>query len=63
MTTSKLVFAPLSTEHHDDPYDTYRRLRDEAPRYCREQYNLFFDTPSRLDGAASAVHRSDGMSL
>lgn len=26
-------FDPYSYEHHEDPYPTYRRLRDEAPAY------------------------------
>lgn len=26
-------FDPFSYEHHEDPYPTYRRLRDEAPAY------------------------------
>ena len=28
-----LVFNPFGFSHHDDPYVTYRRLRDEAPCY------------------------------
>lgn len=31
MTPSKLVFDPFSSEHYDDPRDTCRRMRDEAP--------------------------------
>jgi hypothetical protein len=61
MRTSTLVFDPLSAEHYDDPYETYRRMRNEAPVYCREQY--VFYTLSRHEGAASAVHRSEGKSL
>ena len=26
-------FDPYSYEHHEDPYPTYRRMRDEAPAY------------------------------
>jgi hypothetical protein len=31
MTTSKLVFDPFSEKFFHDPYETYRRLRDEVP--------------------------------
>jgi len=41
MTTSKLVFDPFSEEHYNDPYETYRRLRDEAPVYYSEQYDFY----------------------
>jgi cytochrome P450 len=41
MTTSKLVFDPFSAEYYDDPYETYRRLRDEAPVYYSEQYDFY----------------------
>ena len=41
MTTSKLVFDPFSEQHYADPYDTYRRLRDEAPVYYSEQYDFY----------------------
>src|SRR5271169_3632293 len=41
MTKSKLVFDPFSEEHFNDPYDTYRRLRDEAPVYYSEQYDFY----------------------
>ena len=59
MTTSKLVFDPFC--RYDDPCETYRRMRDEAPGYCREQHD--FCTPSRHEGVGRAVHRSEGMSL
>jgi hypothetical protein len=36
MTTSTLVFDPWAYEIHEDPYPTYRRLRDEAPVYFSE---------------------------
>jgi cytochrome P450 len=41
MTMSKLVFDPFSAEHYDNPYETYRRLRDEAPVYYSEQYDFY----------------------
>ena len=41
MTLSKLVFDPFSQEYFDDPFVTYRRLRDEAPVYYSEQYDFY----------------------
>jgi hypothetical protein len=38
MTTSTLVFDPFSEEFHHNPFDTYRRMRDEAPVYYAEQF-------------------------
>ena len=32
-----IEFDPLSADFFDDPYDTYRRLRDEAPVYYSER--------------------------
>jgi len=34
-------FDPLSEDFFDDPYDTYRWLRDEAPVYRNEQYGFW----------------------
>ncbi len=41
MTTSQLVFDPFSAEYYANPYETYRRLRDEAPVYYSEQYDFY----------------------
>lgn len=41
MTTSQLVFDPFSEEYYANPYNTYRRLRDEAPVYYSEQYDFY----------------------
>src|SRR4029453_8117980 len=32
---------PLSADYFDDPYDTYRRLRDEAPVYHNERMGFY----------------------
>jgi hypothetical protein len=61
MTTSKLVFDSFSADHYDDPYETHRRMRDEAPGYYSEQCD--FHTLSRREGVGRGVHRSEGMSL
>lgn len=49
MTVSHLVFDPFSEEFFNGPYDTYRRMRDEAPVYYSEQYAL-----SRHEDVAAA---------
>jgi cytochrome P450 len=36
-----VVFDPFSDEFFNDPTDTYRRLRDEAPVYFNEQYGFY----------------------
>ena len=47
-------FDPFSSVFFDDPYPTYRRLRDEAPVYSNDQYG--FVALSRYDDVVSA-HR------
>ena len=44
--TASLVYNPYAFALHDDPYDTYRRLREEAPAYWNEE--LQFWVLSRL---------------
>lgn len=41
MSLSTLVFDQFSEQHFNDPYPTYRRLRDEAPLYYSDQYNFY----------------------
>ena len=36
MTKAKLVFDPFSEEFFNNPFDTYRRMREEAPLYYDE---------------------------
>lgn len=43
----ELVYNPYAFAVHDDPYDTYRRLRDEAPAYWNPE--LRFWVLSRFD--------------
>lgn len=45
-TAPELVYNPYSFAVHDDPYDTYRRLRDEAPAFWNAE--LRFWTLSRF---------------
>jgi cytochrome P450 len=45
-------FDPFSPTFFDDPYEVYRRLRDEAPVYFSEQYGFY--ALSRYDDVAAA---------
>jgi cytochrome P450 len=51
---SSVEFNPLSSDFFDDPYETYRRLRDEAPVYHNERYGFW--ALSRFDDVVAA-HR------
>ena len=50
---SAVVFDPVSAEYFDDPYPTYRRMRDEAPVYRSEQHGFYALT--RYDDVVSAA--------
>ena len=41
MTTATLVFDPFSEDFFNGPYETYRRMREEAPVYYSEQYDFY----------------------
>jgi cytochrome P450 len=41
MAQATLEFDPFSREYFDDPYDLYRRMRDERPVYFSEQYGFW----------------------
>lgn len=41
MATSTLSFDPFSQEFFDDPYETYRWMRTEAPVYYSEKYDFY----------------------
>ncbi|CAN5551825.1 cytochrome P450 [soil metagenome] len=53
MTISALVFDPFSADFFNQPYDTYRRMRDEAPVYYSEQYDFYALT--RHEDVAAAL--------
>jgi len=38
---SDLVFNPFGFLHHDDPYVTYKRMRDEAPLYWNDELKFW----------------------
>lgn len=41
MTTPRLVFNPVSQDYFDNPYEIYRRMRDEAPLYYDEEEDFY----------------------
>jgi cytochrome P450 len=41
MTTATVVFDPFSEDFFNSPYETYRRMREEAPVYYSEQYDFY----------------------
>lgn len=41
MGTSTLVFDPFSQEYFDDPYEIYRRMRQDAPVYYNAQHDFY----------------------
>lgn len=52
--TGAIEFDPYSETFFDDPYEAYRRLRDEAPVYRNEHYGFY--ALSRYDDVVAA-HR------
>jgi cytochrome P450 len=47
-----VVFDPISADFFDSPYETYRRLRDEAPVYHSSEYGFW--ALSRYEDVAAA---------
>ena len=41
MTKAKLVFDPFSEDFFNGAYETYRRMREEAPVYYSEEYDFY----------------------
>jgi cytochrome P450 len=50
--TGTVDFDPFGTEFFEDPSDTYRRLRDEAPVFHSDRYDFY--ALSRYDDVAAA---------
>ena len=48
-----VVFDPYSDDYFDSPFETYRRMRDEAPLYYSEKYDFWALT--RYDDVAAAI--------
>jgi cytochrome P450 len=60
VTKPKLVFDPVCQEYFDNPYDVYRRMRDEAPLYYDEEGDFYALT--RHDDVAAALKDYEGFS-
>jgi cytochrome P450 len=56
MTTSTVVFDPFSDDFFNSPYDTYQRMRDEAPVYYSEKYDFYALTRHADVSAAMKDH-------
>ena len=41
LAVTELVYNPFGFAHHDDPYVTYKRLRDEAPAYWNPELEFW----------------------
>ncbi|BBZ21368.1 cytochrome P450 [Mycolicibacterium gadium] len=60
MTKPKLVFSPVSQEYFDNPYEIYKRMRDEAPIYYDEEEDFYALT--RHEDVAAALKDTDAFS-
>ncbi|BBX69169.1 cytochrome P450 [Mycolicibacterium psychrotolerans] len=58
MTTPRLVFDPVSEDYFDNPYEIYRRMRDEAPVYYDEEEDFYALTRHADVAAAFKDHES-----
>ncbi|MCW2515351.1 MAG: cytochrome [Mycobacterium sp.] len=58
MTKPKLVFHPCSQEYFDNPYEVYKRMRDEAPLYYDEDEDFYALTRHEDVAAAFKDHES-----
>ncbi|WP_319453861.1 MULTISPECIES: cytochrome P450 [unclassified Mycobacterium] len=55
--TAPVEFDPFSEDFFNGPFETYRRLRDEAPAYYSEKYGFW--ALSRYDDVAPAIKDCD----
>ena len=76
-TAPELIYNPYSFAVHDDPYDTYRRLRDEAPAFWNPELRFWalsrftdvlegfrdFETYSSAGGIALENRRPIGQAM
>ena len=58
MTKPKLVFNPVSQDYFDNPYEIYKRMRDEAPIYYDEEEDFYALTRHADVAAAFKDHES-----
>jgi cytochrome P450 len=60
MTKPKLKFSPVSQDYFDNPYEIYKRMRDEAPIYYDEEEDFYALT--RHEDVAAALKDTDAFS-
>ncbi len=60
VTSEPLVYDPYSYAIHEDPYPTYRRMRDESPVYRNDERGFW--ALSRYDDVMAAFRDSDRFS-
>jgi cytochrome P450 len=60
MTQTELVFDPFSQQYFENPFDIYRRMRDEAPIYYDAKEDFY--AISRHDDVAAALKDHDSFS-
>lgn len=58
MTKPKLVFSPVAQDYFDNPYEIYRRMRDEAPIYYDDELDFYALTRHADVAAAFKDHES-----
>ncbi len=60
MTKPKVVFDPFSAEYFENPFDIYRRMREDAPLYYDEKEDFYALT--RHEDVAAAFKDFEGFS-
>jgi cytochrome P450 len=58
MTKAQVIFDPFSEEFFNNPFDMYRRMREDAPLYCNEERDFYALTRHEDVAAALKDHES-----
>ena len=58
MTKPNVVFHPFAQEYFDNPYEVYKRMRDDAPLYYDEVEDFYALTRHEDVAAAFKDHES-----
>jgi cytochrome P450 len=58
VTKPKVVFSPVSSDYFENPYEVYKRMRDEAPLYYDEEEDFYALTRHEDVAAAFKDHES-----
>lgn len=58
MTTATVLFDPFSEDFFNSPYETYRRMREEAPVYYSQEYDFYALTRHEDVAAAFKDHET-----